>query len=629
MKLYKYALSIAVAASATAMVSCDDDFDRPPVIVPEATIEVNTAISELTETFWSEISDNKFTTIPVNQAGDSIVIGGTVISSDEDGNVFKGLYIRDDSGVAYLRVNAYDLYESYHVGQEVRINVTGLLIGGYGQASQIGTLYNNALGQIAEDEFKIRAQVNGLPVNGSADPVSVTIPELEGYKSTPADLRKWQFQLVKIDGLTFEGGGSQKWCDKPGENGSTSRKLKDANGKTIIAYTNNKCTFASDILPKGTGSVTAILGYFKGTWQLIVMNPATDCEGFEFVTTPDTPAPGPDVPGDAIFSETFKSGIGNFTIKDETLPAGMSAVWKHDSKYGYMIATAYNSSDKSNNASDSWLISPAIDLTGKTAAYLSYDQALNFFSSLEVAKTQAAVNVREVGTTEWKTLTVPSWPSAMSWDFVNSGSIDISAYAGKKIEIGFHYTSTAEKAGTWEVKNVSVTPTATSTPDVPTPPAGSGFSESFATGIGSFTIENVVMNEPLSYVWNHDSKYACMKASAFVNNASQPSDSWLISPVIDLSGMTAPVLAFEQAINKFESVDSAKEQISVCIRLEGATEWTKLPLAEYGSNSSWTFFKSGDISLSSYAGKKVQIAFHYTSTASSSGTWEVKNVTVK
>lgn len=322
MKLYKYALSLAVAATAAAMVSCDDDFDRPPVIVPEATIEANTAIEELNQMFWSVIQDNKYTEIPVNENGDSIVIAGTVISSDQSGNVFNGLYIRDESGCTYFRVNAYDIYQSYQPGQEVRINVTGLLIGGYGKAPQLGTLYNNTVGKIAEAEFSQRAQVNGLPVKGAADPVSVTIPELNGFKNNEADLQKWIYQLVKIDGLTFEDGGGSAWCDKPGENGSTSRNLVDAAGNKIIAYTNNKSKFASNILPKGTGSVTAILSYFNGKWQLLIMNLDTDLEGFEFVDTPDTPDT-PVTPGEAIFSETFKSGIGNFTINNVNAPAAV------------------------------------------------------------------------------------------------------------------------------------------------------------------------------------------------------------------------------------------------------------------------------------------------------------------
>jgi len=627
MKLYKYAITLAVAVSAAAMVSCDDDLDRPPVIVPVATYEVNTSVETFKQMFWDVAQANSMTTIPVNEKGDSIIIGGRVISSDASGNVYQRIYLRDESGAMDIRIYAYDIHESYPVGQEVRINVTGLLVGGYGKQMQIGAPYNNGIGGMDESEFKKRAQRNGLPHTDEVEPYIVTLDELASWTNDTQKLAQWQCQLVKIENVSFEDGGVKRWCDKPGEVHTTTRYLKDASGKSIDVRTSDKCTFASQVLPKGTGSVIAILGSYNNKWQLSVMDPQTACiDGFEFVDAPETPdTPAPD---GAIFAETFQSGIGGFTIDNVNAPAAVPEVWKYDSKYKYMIATAYVSSDKSNHASDSWLISPVIDLAGKTSAYLSFDQALNFFESMDVAKTQATVNVREAGASSWTALTVPSYPASMSWDFASSGSIDLSAYAGKKIEIGFHYTSTAEKAGTWEVKNVVVTPEATSSPEVPTPPAG-GFSETFANGIGVFTIENVVMNEPLDYVWNHDSKYACMKASAYVNNASQPSDSWLISPVIDLSSMTAPVLAFEQAINKFSSVESAKEQISVCVRLEGANEWTKLPLAEYGSNSSWNFFDSGDISLAAYAGKKVQIAFHYTSTSESSGTWEVKNVTVK
>lgn len=38
-------------------------------------------------------------------------------------------------------------------------------------------------------------------------------------------------------------------------------------------------------------------------------------------------------------------------------------------------------------------------------------------------------------------------------------SINLSGFDGKKIQVGFKYTSTADAAGTWEVKNFSVTAT--------------------------------------------------------------------------------------------------------------------------------------------------------------------------
>lgn len=635
MKLYKSLFAVlAVAATSGAFVSCDDDLDRPPVIVPEATYKANTSIAEFKKLFWDAAVNNKPQTIPVNADGDSIILAGRVISSDQQGNVYQRIYVRDESGAMDFRIYGYDLYENYHMGQEVRINVTGLLVGGYGTQMQIGVWYTNpntgttSLGGMDKEEFIKRAQRNGLPSATDAEPYTVTLSDLNSWINDQDKLIAWQCQLVKLENMTFEGGGEQAWCNNPGTTATTNRTLKDAQGNTITIRTSDKCKFAADILPKGTGSVIGILSYYKGTgnpmWQLYVMNPATDCiDGFEFVNAPEGPT------GDAIFSETFANGLGKFSVVNDVLPAAVPEVWKYDS-HKYAIATAYVSSTRENHASDSWLVSPEIDLTSQSAAFLSFDQALNFFSNLETAKSETSVNIREVGTTEWTRLTVPAYPASMSWDFANSGDIDLAAYIGKKVEIGFRYTSTDAKAGTWEIKNVLIETTANHpvTPDTPDTPSTGIFSESFASGQGNFTIETVSMSEGLSYVWKYDETNKYMKASAFVGSA-KASDSYLISPVIDLAGATAPVLTFEQIINKFPSVDVAKQQISVCAREEGASAWTKLEMSEFGSNDGWKWIGSGDISLSAFAGKKIQIAFHYTSTDEASGTWEVKNIAVK
>lgn len=38
---------------------------------------------------------------------------------------------------------------------------------------------------------------------------------------------------------------------------------------------------------------------------------------------------------------------------------------------------------------------------------------------------------------------------------MSTGQMDLSKYAGKKIQVAFHYTSDT-KAGTWEVKNLKI-----------------------------------------------------------------------------------------------------------------------------------------------------------------------------
>lgn len=141
-----------------------------------------------------------------------------------------------------------------------------------------------------------------------------------------------------------------------------------------------------------------------------------------------------------------------------------------------------------------------------------------------------------------------------------------------------------------------------------------------------FSKNNVKLPSELTYIWSYDSRYSCMKASAYKNGAFA-SESWLESPIIDLTSAANPVLTFEHAINQFESIEKAKEEATVWVKEEGG-EWTKLDGVSYPEELSWTFISSGDISLASYKGKKIQVAFKYISTEAKAGTWEVKDFKV-
>ena len=164
-----------------------------------------------------------------------------------------------------------------------------------------------------------------------------------------------------------------------------------------------------------------------------------------------------------------------------------------------------------------------------------------------------------------------------------------------------------------------------------TPPPTPGttiFSETFASGQGEFAIQDVFMPEELTYIWQHDANYSCMKASAYVGQA-YAAESWRISPVIDLSNASAATLKFDQAVN-YASPDGA---LSVMISTDYAGEvlqcnWTELNLSQWPAGSNWTFVNS-TADLSQFTGQRVTIAFKYTSNTNASSTWEVKNFVVE
>nr|MCR5511976.1 DUF5017 domain-containing protein [Prevotella sp.] len=139
-----------------------------------------------------------------------------------------------------------------------------------------------------------------------------------------------------------------------------------------------------------------------------------------------------------------------FLVEDKSLAEGLSFVWSKNS--GYVKASAY--ANKKDNAAESWLVSPLFDLTNASAPNMLFEHAVNYFTDLDAAKQEVNVWVREGDEGEWTKLEI-EYPEELSWTFVSSGSIDLSAYVGKTIQIGFKYTSDA-KAGTWEIKNFKV-----------------------------------------------------------------------------------------------------------------------------------------------------------------------------
>lgn len=147
------------------------------------------------------------------------------------------------------------------------------------------------------------------------------------------------------------------------------------------------------------------------------------------------------------------------------------------------------------------------------------------------------------------------------------------------------------------------------------------FEETFESGQGDFSINNVTLEEGLTYVWKHDSSNKYMKASAYAGS-NKESESWLVSPVVDLKDATSPALYFSQCINKYFG-DVTKEA-TVWIKEEGG-EWNQLTIEYPALSGNWSKMTDYTVDIKSYAGKKVQVGFKYTSSTSAAGTWEIKD----
>ena len=202
--------------------------------------------------------------------------------------------------------------------------------------------------------------------------------------------------------------------------------------------------------PGNLGKHLAVLGKLRTYFGQAGLR---DSEGTENDFVLEGGVTPPPTPGTQIFSETFASSQGQFTIQDVVLPSELTYVWQHAPSYSCMKASAYVG--QAYNA-ESWLVSPAINLSGVSSAKLSFSQAVNYASPNGVLSVMISTDYNgDVTTATWNVLNLDQWPAGNNWTFITS-SADLTPYVGQNVTIAFKYTSTTSASATWEVKDFVV-----------------------------------------------------------------------------------------------------------------------------------------------------------------------------
>ena len=126
--------------------------------------------------------------------------------------------------------------------------------------------------------------------------------------------------------------------------------------------------------------------------------------------------------------------------------------------------------------------------------------------------------------------------------------------------------------------------------------------------------------------------------SGFANNTSYANEDWFISPVIDLSASTNPILTFDHARGPQDSMNVGVEEGYYTVWVtndypDGADpsqeRWVELPILNQPTVK-WQFVSAGDLVIpAEFKTATCRIAFRYLSVDGASATWEIKNVVVK
>lgn len=168
----------------------------------------------------------------------------------------------------------------------------------------------------------------------------------------------------------------------------------------------------------------------------------------------------------------------------------------------------------------------------------------------------------------------------------------------------------------------------TTTPDTP----GDGYiNETFDKSFGTFTLKTI-KGTP----WVIDS-YGYAKATGYdmTSKETTPSESYLVSKAIDLSTSKGATLKFSYILRyaTYNGVptEGVKNQVLITDNYTGdpaTTKWTDIT-GTLTEGTDWKTWSTYTYDLAPYKGKKnIVIAFHYACEAKS-GTWEIKELSVK
>ncbi|WP_462377912.1 DUF5689 domain-containing protein [Phocaeicola plebeius] len=293
-------------------------------------------------------------------------------------NIFKKIYLQDETGAIEMEVDQSSVYNYYPVGQTVYVDLNGLSISVYGDEQQLGHP-EGYLYRTPWEDFEKHVSKDGWANPENAKPV--VIDDISTINAAPDN---YKFKLVQFTGVTFQNGGKGIFAP---EDGYGEENITDSHGNTIMIRTSNYASFAGNKLPEGKGNVTGILGRFRGTWQL-TLRTANDVSDFTGSNEEGGNEGGETPSGETVlFQESFgtpeKSGNYWPKIAEYTGFDNPGFFEDESGKADVRIGSAYPANVWFPKGSDINLKVKGINGQGATKATLKYQVGCNVYNSGE------------------------------------------------------------------------------------------------------------------------------------------------------------------------------------------------------------------------------------------------------
>jgi len=401
--------------------NCEKVWDAPPIYTGPA-LKANMSIKDLLRLH-----------IPNNyeKISADYIIEGTVTANDKTDNFYKSIIIQDSTAAVTIKLDGYNLFSKYAVGQKLGIALSGLWLSDYAGMTQIGV---------------------GVDRSDPASPFLLGIPQplMNRYISLLAGgklmipipvlatglVDSLKGCLVAIDQLEFVVSDTGKPYADLVNQLPASHTLRTCAIGNLYLRTSGFASFGNALTPRGNGTATGIYTVFRTQKQLVIRDTSDlKLTGLRCsVTGPKT-----------LFAEDFSTAITDSSFA--------SAGYKNLSEVGGKYFTAKKTSANLYleisafaarlNAVISWFILPPINLDHSANEILHFDTKDGFDNG---AILQAMVSTNYDGgnspaRAKWTLLPAVIAKGSVSgfapqWMFSNN--LDLSKFKGN-VYIAFRY----------------------------------------------------------------------------------------------------------------------------------------------------------------------------------------------
>jgi hypothetical protein len=230
--------------------------------------------------------------------------------------------------------------------------------------------------------------------------------------------------LVKIEGVSFAMGGTANFSESTA---ATSRTLNIAGGGSVEVRTSNYATFASSILPEGSGTVYGILTRYNNTNQLTIRT-LKDLQGF--VNRVD------------FFTVDFSQNPLNNGWQQITATGSDS--WQYFSNSMYHGFVIYGHTGSCN-----YLISPDIDAVPNMTLTLSHRIPDNLGNAAGMKLYYTTTFGGTINEADLHELTIPSYPSI-------EGVVTISLPSNLSSHYRLIFKYADNQTSTWYINGIGI-----------------------------------------------------------------------------------------------------------------------------------------------------------------------------